>query len=143
MKSPKWCHVYLRNNGIIVATGCTTDLGVGVMTGPAEILSTTCSGMDLGIAIIRRIAASKEIPTPTEYPAVRNAFLKSIKIRSWKAFVSGAKLVSVDTDGNQVRVVQFRESQPQSFEPVDPIGFLIAGDPDSLGVRVLELLTAS
>jgi len=91
-------HIYLRNKRYYISPRSSTTTGLGIENGPITILEDDVSNEIFGKSVIDSTAfCKKNIPHPTnsaEWSQGMKEYLKMLKMRSYKAFVTGAELIA-------------------------------------------------
>lgn len=96
-------HVYLLADRLLVCPLRRTTAGLSVTCEPYSVLSTDVDAATLGQAAQRALTASSSVVAhPKDWKAHARARLDAAGVKSERAFQSGARLVTVRTNGSKV-----------------------------------------
>lgn len=134
--------VYRRKDIVLVHSSSPTDQGVWVITGPCTKLASGATDDEIGTAVWRALEESRTILHPTSWSALFEPVLQAAGVGSWRTFMSLARSVEVEMDGDRIVVVPTRNlGTADGFEPIPGAGQgLDAPGAASLGATVRDML---
>jgi hypothetical protein len=115
----KRASAYLRENRIFIQADSRTTAGLWIATGPVASASHD-DPQEISRLLIACLDASKDgVPHPKEWAGFLKPFLSAVGVRSWKAFVKGAKHVRVSLDTWVVTFKPYRnDGAKDGFTPM-------------------------
>ncbi|MBI3536329.1 MAG: hypothetical protein HY070_02010 [Chloroflexi bacterium] len=100
------CDVYMRGDTIYIFSSAETHNGLRLASEPMLKLDAHSPPQTIGAAIIRALeAAQSGAPAPNDMRAITHGILKFARVKSWKAFVMGARYFFIAWDGARVEII--------------------------------------
>jgi hypothetical protein len=138
--------VYMREDQFFLRANSRTTTGADVGIEPTRVLPVTCSDAALGALLLEVLDAYQ--PTPIELDPVDSRrlapFLKAVGVRSYKAFMVGARCVKVFADRPSLTLLPLMKKGPSSFVPVPegPRSLALPASCEAIGRAVREAFDA-
>lgn len=116
--------IYKLPSRFIVCSVSTTTSGIGITSEPYIVLPTPISAVELGNAINRALAGSREgVGNPSSWNGLAAPRLAAAGVKSEATFQKQASLVSLNTDGKTVTFIPHRNGgatgPDKGFSPID------------------------
>lgn len=144
----KYANVTERAGLVFVQTTHQTTAGFGFIQDEFALVSISQLG-EMGSAVRSALASSREnVPLPSrevlsKFAARQRALLRAARVRSYKEFLCGSKMVSVRMDEQQVTLVPWKNlGRRDGYVPVkDKDTVVPVSSPDvELGAAIIKSL---
>jgi hypothetical protein len=98
--------IYLRKQDILIHASSRTTAGVWIMAEPIARLDADCLDERLGEAARAALEGSCQgVPHPASWTGFFAPVLRLAKVRSWAAFVKGARLVCLEQEAGEIKLI--------------------------------------
>jgi hypothetical protein len=137
--------IYLKAGALYFHGSSKTTDGVWIATPPFLRLEAKAAPAEKGIAAIEALDASKDgVPHPTNWKRVISPLLELAKVKSWSTLAKGAICLTLESDGEQLKVIPNQFLGPtEGFEPVaeGAVTIAISSSADEIGSVLEKALT--
>jgi hypothetical protein len=137
--------VFKRGDVFYVHSESKTTEGVWIATPPFTEIRAEATASAKGDAVRDALDASKEsVPHPTSHGGVVDRLLELAGVKSWAVFASNSACVTVEFDGEQLRLIPNRNFGPTgAFEPIlaNAANVRPQATPDELWTAIEERFT--
>ena len=138
--------VYMREDRFFLCPQARTTIGTRTCTEPTRVLSVTCSDAALGALLLEVLDAYQPVPIEKDPVDSRRLapFLKAVGVRSYKAFMVGARCVEVFADRPSLTLLPLMKKGSSSFVPVPegPRSLALPASCEAIGRAVREAFDA-
>ena len=133
--------IYLREARYFVHSYSVTKDGIAIASEPFLRLESTADDQSLGAAVKSALDAWRaEVASPPASAKLIAPLLRLAGVKSWRAFMRGAKYLSVARDGERTSL-EVLKSIGSRFEPgPGPATVLVDPSNLALGARIREML---
>ena len=98
--------VYRRGPAVLVHPSSRTTDGVWLVSEPCVRLSSDCSDVEMGNALLAALEESKlSVPHPTQWKGILQPLLSAAGVKSWKTFAKSAVCVEVEAQDSRVELI--------------------------------------
>jgi hypothetical protein len=137
---PSQCaSVYKLSTHVVVSPVSKTTAGVRLAVEPYQVLSNPVSPVELGLAIRRALAESREqIQHPTDWKALASPRLAAAGVKTEAAFQKKSQLVSAEFDGAVLTITPQRNGGAVGAEKgfhalVEHVARVSEASPEAIG----------
>lgn len=140
--------IYRRGEKLIIGAQGKTTAGVLIGVGTPIVLDADIGSAEIGASLREALGRSRSQlrhPTPAEWPAITESFLRAVGAKSWGAFVRGAMLSTVEEDQAAILFQPYENCGPRdAFQPMGLPSITIPADASDqeigdAAVRALEI----
>lgn len=141
--------IYERRGKLILYPYSQTSAGVWIGADPVVVFDIDVSTARLGALVRDVLSRSKgpvRHPGPTEWAALDKPLLNAAGVRSWGAFVRGALLSNVRSDGRTVEFFPHENRGPRDgFQPMGLASIVVEAvvSDEELGAAALTALDSA